>query len=189
MADKIDRGIGDELRRITHMGSQTRFPVMMGKVVAGSVDEGALTCSVVLNVDDAGVETPGVLLNSVQGNGNSFLLFPADNSFVWVAEVNGPGILGIIKCSDVYKIRATAGTLIQLNDGSLGGLTKTQELRTQVDKLNTLVAHLVATINGTVITEPGSGAASALQAALQAAITGDTVGDFSNIENTKITHG
>jgi len=76
-----------------------------------------------------------------------------------------------------------------MNGGGLGGLTKTKELQTQINKLNTLVQHIVTVINGVVIDEPGSGSASALQAALKTAILSDEVGDFSGIENTNITQG
>ena len=78
--------------------------------------------------------------------------------------------------------------LVQFNDGSLGGLTKTLELQAQINKLNTLVGHLVGIINGIAVLEAGGGAASALQAALKAAILTDTVGDFSNIEDTTVKH-
>lgn len=75
----------------------------------------------------------------------------------------------------------------EFNGGTLGGLTKTQELKTQLDKSNTLIESLLAVINGTEIPEPGNGSPSALQIALSAAITGQSLGEYSDIENEKIT--
>jgi len=192
-----EKHIGQTIWEIAHRGDQPglRFPVMSGVVAAGSVDMSACTCSVLLNVDDTdSPATGGILLNSVSGNVNGVLCFPADGSNVWVAEIDGPGKWGIIKTSDLVKMVVTVGSasltmtdgLIQFNDGSLGGLTKTLELKDQINKLNTLVQHLVTIINGAPIPEPGSGANSALQLALKNAILSDSVGDFSNIENTNV---
>lgn len=78
---------------------------------------------------------------------------------------------------------------IKLLDGTYGGLTKTQELQTQLNKTNDLLTQILNIINGSTVTEPGNGAPSALQAALKVAITGKSLGDYSNIENSHITHG
>jgi hypothetical protein len=43
-------------------------------------------------------------------------------------------------------------------------------------------------LQNTVINEPGSGSPSALQAALKIALTGQQLGDYSQIEDTKVKH-
>ena len=165
------------------------FPCMSGVVVAGSYDDGGKTVKVLLDVNDASAPTGGININVVLNNAAGVYMVPADGAYCLVAEVNGPGgRWELLKASSYVKVVVQAGTLIQFNDGSLGGLTKTLELQKQINKLNTLVSHLVTIINGANIPEPGSGAASALQAALKGAIAADSVGDFSNIENKKITH-
>ena len=177
-------------------GGKLRFPVMTGTVVAGSVDIGELTCDVILSKDDTDTPTQGILISPVLESTNGLVLYPADNSQVWVAELDGPGKWGIVKYSDLTKATLKIGAssvtvtdgLVQFNDGSLGGLTKTLELQAQINKLNTLVGHLVGIINGIAVLEAGGGAASALQAALKVAILTDTVGDFSNIEDTTVKH-
>lgn len=78
--------------------------------------------------------------------------------------------------------------VFSFNGGSLGGLTKTQELKTQLDKTTQLLQQLITVLSGAPIPEPGNGAPSALQTSLAAAIAGLSLGDFSNIENEKITH-
>ena len=75
------------------------------------------------------------------------------------------------------------------NGGELGGLTKTQELKTQLDKVTARIDGILDAINSsTVIATPYDGG-SALWALFQAQIALVTdKEDFSSIENTKITH-
>lgn len=81
------------------------------------------------------------------------------------------------------------GTL-ELNGKSLGGLTKTKELKTQLDKNSAILQSLLAVINSAApIPEPGSGSPSALQAAFKVAVAGKVPGDFSQIESDKVFHG
>ena len=68
-------------------------------------------------------------------------------------------------------------------------MPKAIELKTQLNKNNILLAHIMAIINGPPVTEPGNGAPSALQIALKSAISSDQLGDFSNIENPNVKHG
>lgn len=76
---------------------------------------------------------------------------------------------------------------IKLNGGSLGGLVKAKELKAQLDKTNAVVSALMQTLL-TWVPVPSDGGA-ALKTAMQTALTGKTVGSFTNIENSKITHG
>lgn len=110
--DKTDIKIGNELRRITHTDGKDRFPVMSGVVMAGSTDEGEMTCDVRLSVDlDPSdpdfMPTPAVQITAALESTNGLVLYPADNSQVWVAEIDGPGKWGIVKCSDLVKVVAT----------------------------------------------------------------------------------
>lgn len=183
--------IRDDLQRITHAIAKDRFPVMSG-VVKG-IDSDNMQVSVALTVDvtDAGGDVSGETvtnLNVIIGNAGGVYLIPAVGANCIVAEVDGPGQWELLKADAYDKVVVQAGTLVQFNDGSLGGLTKTKELETQINKLNSLVSHLVAIISGAPIPEPGSGANSALQTALAAAIAADSVGDFSDIEDKKVTH-
>ena len=177
---KEDKQIAILIEQIAHKrDGQLRWPIMHG--VVKSVNEDTGTCVVLLTVNDDEAPTEGIMLSAVSMNSNGFILYPAVGSNVVVGEVDGPGKWCLLKCSNLTKVH--------LNGDSLGGLTKTLELKTQINKLNSLVTHLVAVINGAAIPEPGSGASSALQIALKAAITADSVGDFSNIENINVKHG
>jgi hypothetical protein len=72
-------------------------------------------------------------------------------------------------------------------DGSFGGLTKTLELKTQIEKSNEVLQIIMQTL--TTWTPVSSDGGAALKAAVISALAGKAVGDFSQIENTAITHG
>src|SRR6185437_186236 len=128
---------------------------------------------------------------------DGLLITPTINSTVLVAQTkqNDPFVLmfsdidGFSIITSDGKTQFVIGTAgsIQMNDGSYGGLTKTQELQAQLDKTNAVVKAILDTITGTVINEPGNGNPSAFQHALNLAVTLPqplNVGDFSTIENT-----
>lgn len=85
-------------------------------------------------------------------------------------------------------VARNTGTL-ELNGKDLGGLVKTQELKTQLDKNSSILQALLGVITSVSIPEPGSGSSSALQAALAAAVVGKIPGNFSSIESDKVFHG
>ncbi len=98
-----EKEIGRLMRDIVNPERNRRYSIMMGKVVAGSVDENAGTCKVVLSSDDEVAPTENVAINAVLENANGFILYPADGSDVWVADLEGKEIYGIIKCSNISK--------------------------------------------------------------------------------------
>lgn len=76
---------------------------------------------------------------------------------------------------------------IQFRDGSFGGLAKTQELKTQLDKTNEVVNALVNAL--TTFTPVSGDGGAALKTFATSALAGKSVGDYANIENTNIKHG
>lgn len=118
----------------------------------------------------------GVRLQADTGNG--LLMIPADGSVVIVQPINNStGVVTMF--SQVERIKFL--------DGSYGGLTKTQELKTQLDKTNAVVTAIVNSLTGwTPVTSDGG---AALKAYFAGQIAGKTVGNYANIENDKITHG
>ena len=99
-------------------------------------------------------------------------------------------IIGILEGQEsvAWLIYASETELVEFNGGENGGLTNTPELKTQLDKTNAVLQAIITVLSGTPIPEPGSGSPSALQTALKAAITGKQLGDFGQIEDSKITH-
>ena len=185
-----EKQIAELIAEIAHKRDHMlRFPVMSGITVAGSVDDAAMTVSVVLSVDDDSAPTEDILLNAVLNNMGGVYMLPTDGAKCIVAEIDGPGKWQMLWADSYTKVVIQASSLIQFNDGSLGALPKGPALQTQINKLNTLVSHLVTIITGPTIDEPGSGAPSALQVALAAAILTDEVGDFNDILNDNIRQG
>ena len=188
MGSQLEKKIGNEIRAMAlQVSDNTRFTIMTGVVI--DVNEGEMECKVQLTLDNEGDYTDGVTLNVTLENKGGMYMIPVNNSDCFIIEIDGPGKWEMLKASKYSKIIMQADNLIQLNDGSLGGLTKTKELKEQLDKNNALLSHIVNVINSAPIPEPGSGSPSALQAALQTAIETDELGDFSDIENKNITHG
>ena len=195
----IEQKIGAEMRRIVKgEPGATLYLVMSGVVVAGSVDMTNRICSVQLTGDDDGAPMEHVTLNVVEpGNGNGLVLYPADGSHVLVCQIDGGGGYQVIWCSDLAKVVITVGSssvtitdgLIQLNDGSLGGLVEVAAL---VGKMNVLENDLNAIKTvfkaGWVPVANDGGAALKLAAAAWAgqSITDTVRGD---IENKNVTHG
>lgn len=76
---------------------------------------------------------------------------------------------------------------IQMLDGSFGGLTKTQELKTQLDKTNNVLQAVVDSLkNWTPVPNDGG---AALKAYFTTQLGVKVKGDYSAIENNSITHG
>lgn len=96
--------------------------LISGTVVAGSVDEDAMTCSVqVLGMDEA---IEGVLLNVIESNVKGCVAVPADGSHVWIGSIDGPGEWGIFKTEQVKKVLVDVDELVQV---------KVKELKLECD--------------------------------------------------------
>lgn len=139
-----------------------------------SVDPGSATCDCDPIDDSATIE--GVRLQSGPGNGK-----------LYIPKVGSVVIVHLVSDSEGYVTMFSELDSIQFLDGSHGGLTKTQELKTQLDKSNEVLSA-IANVLTTWSPVPNDGGA-ALKAAVIAALAGKTIGNFSNIENTDITHG
>jgi hypothetical protein len=190
---QLEAKIAELIQQIANKDAGKRFPVMSGKVVADSVDMGECTCSVILCNDTEGEGTEGILLSGVSGNVNGVLYYPADDSDVWVAEIDGNGKWGVIKTSTLVKMVVTVGGskltvvdgTITLNDGSLDGLVKVIELTSKLNnvenKLNDLIGKWNAFCTGYV---PGSPSTTGLPATLttqtETTLTLTMQGDIEN---------
>lgn len=148
--------------------------ILFAQVTA--VDMAARTCDVKAITGKADTEMKDVNLQSDKSDGE--LKVPALNSTVVIAHSNTTDPF-VILWSDIDEI--------SWKGGNFGGLTKTQELKSQIDKLNSQLQAVISSLqNWTVVPNDGG---SALKAYFAAQIAGKIQGDFSNIENTTIKHG
>lgn len=77
---------------------------------------------------------------------------------------------------------------MELLGSSLGGLIKKQELTTQLNKVTSRIDGIIDAINNGIAVAQDGG--ENLQTTIKAALATITdIEDFSNIENSKITHG
>lgn len=160
--------------------------VITGKVK--SVDESKMICDVDVTTgpDMIEVRMRAVIDGTVKG----ILVVPKIGSYVLVGLINNKKQSAFV-CgySEVDKVRVLCDQ-IELAGDQFGGLIKIETLKTELNKNNQLLQAILGVINSpTPIPEPGNGSPSALQTALKGAVTGKLVGDFSQIENTKVKHG
>jgi hypothetical protein len=129
-------------------------------------------------------DIPGVLLQADVSDGVEFI--PTIDSTVMVmwSLQNSPYVA---MYSELENINMSCNDVIKLQDGSFGGLTKTQELKTQLDKTNAVLQAVVDSLSSWTPVPSDGGAA--LKAFFVAAVAGKTKGDYSDIENEKVTHG
>ncbi|WP_288550120.1 hypothetical protein [uncultured Brachyspira sp.] len=78
--------------------------------------------------------------------------------------------------------------MIKIGGDDLGGLIKINELKKELEK-NNQILETILNVCSIPVNETGNGSPSSFQQALNIALKGKTIADFSNIENTKITHG
>ena len=139
-----------------------------------SVNSSERTCDCSPINDDADILDVRLLA----GDGNGLTYIPKVGSVVIVKMI-----------SDVSGFVAMFSQLdnIQFLDGSFGGLTKTPELKTQLDKTKEVVDAIKDSLTNWT-TVPNDGGA-ALKTFFAGQIAGKDTGDYSDIENDKITHG
>lgn len=104
------------------------------------------------------------------------------------------GVLNI-ELNQGLELKVKDGTTISiegedtvLNGGKNGGLTITPKLVEELNKTRTLLQTIIGIINGPPIPEAGNSSPSSFKTALQSAIAGQSLGEFSQIENKKIKH-
>jgi len=106
------------------------------------------------------------------------LILPKEGSVVIVSYLaEGPAFVAMF--GEVEEI--------QLMGDTLGGLTKTPELKKQLDKMNKQLQVVIDSLSGWT-TVPNDGGA-ALQTYFNLKIVGKTEANFDEIENEKIKHG
>jgi len=134
--------------------------------------------------DLSGTLYPEVRKRSAIGDGEDakkgMVITPVSKSSVIVSRIGNSDEMFVEMFSEVESI--------VFDGGENGGLTITPKLVEELGKTNSLLQAFITVISGATVPEPGNGSPSALQIALKGAITGKQLGDYSEIENTKIKH-
>ncbi len=146
------------------------------------------------------VEYHAVRLKAVlpDGNGRGILAYPVVGSQVSIVLLDGLDTMAFVsQLSDIEAYRVTvdngvsleltaAGKLL-LNGDALGGLVKVQELKTQLDKTNAVVAAIRTSFDKWLPVKGDGG--TILKTALTAALADKTLGRFDALENPNVQHG
>lgn len=165
--------IAEAIKKMAHPIFKDEYGVIC-TVKGGSIDLVNLTC--VCSPITGETDIPGVRLQAQTGNG--IVVIPVELSVVVVQPLNE--ITG-------YVALFSQVDSIAYFDGSFGGWVKATELKTQMDKTNAVVQAIVDSLTGWTPVPNDGGAA--LKTYFPTKLGTKVVGDFSNIENPKVTHG
>ncbi len=150
------------------------------------------TCDVKRIID--GKEIKRVRLNATIKASDGLVIVPKIDSAVLVTKIDSNKYF-VSQFSEIEKIilnvtdniEVNAANTITFNGGENGGLTITPELKTQLDKMTKRIDGIMDAIKNAQPTTDNSGAG--LKTAMVTALEMITdIEDFSQIENTKITH-
>lgn len=126
-------------------------------------------------------------LNGMADIMDAALIINKANGFLQVPKVGSLVMVTFQNKSTGYVAMFSELDEIDLNGTTYGGLTKTLELQTQLNKLNAQLQAVITSLS-TWVPVPNDGGA-ALKTFFATQITGKLPGTFTNIENTKVKHG
>ena len=177
--------------------------VLRGKIL--SVDKENDTCDI--EPLRGGAEYLEVRLKAViKQTDVKLVVYPVIGSIVHFGIIeNNPADTYVTQITEFESVLITNKTLFKLhlkedgkldieakeitfNGGNNKGLVKEPELVKELNKNNQILQAILGVINGTPIPEAGNYAPSSLQTTLKGVLTGKQIGDFTQLENTKIKH-
>jgi hypothetical protein len=184
-----DRQIQEAVQRLAGVQLADQVYLVEGTVTA--VDVSTRTCTVLVGSDQSEYELPGVRL-----------MAEVDDGVLIIPSVDSPIIVGyskrilpfVCQFSQVERVlTVTGGTsievkdgLIQLNDGSYGGLVQVTALVKKMNALEDLLNDLITKYN-THIHPASSGTTSPTASQETRTITART--KQADLENTSVKHG
>ena len=163
--------IKEAIRMIAHQ--DTSAPIVLATVKSVEDDRSCTITTVESEIEISGVRLQAAL--------------SADSGVYFKPKV-GSNVLVVASLYPFVCLTADTES-VEINGSQFGGLTKTPELKSQLDKTNSLLQGIINVINGAPVTEPGNGAPSVLQISLKSAIAGKQLGSYDDIENENVKHG
>ncbi|MBP5372440.1 MAG: hypothetical protein J6Y55_11040 [Bacteroidales bacterium] len=168
-----EREIKDVIQQIAGDGERSQGLFFVADVVSASDD--------VCDVQVDGLTLTDVRTGAIaDSNANKLRIKPKVGSKVMVADLYGDKTqLIVVAFSEVDSIT--------INGGTLGGLVKIQELKTQLNKMSNRIDGIMDALrNSAVVAQDGGAAYKTNIIASLATITDKE--NFSNMEDTKIKH-
>lgn len=121
------------------------------------------------------------LCATLTDNKKNILIVPKIGSYVLLADLSEG------KFNDMVVVQFSEIDTISINGGTLGGLVKIKELKTQLDKMTARIDGIMNALKNAQPTAQDGGAAYKLGITTALDLLNDKE-NFSKIEDTKITH-
>jgi hypothetical protein len=189
-----DRAIQTAVEKLAGTFKKDTVEMLVGTVK--SVDESKSTCTVVI---ENGVELPNVLLQA--GVCDGLQVIPKkDSGVVVIKSTYNQPFIAVYSDVEKYYLQVGDGSLtvfkdtsnnqplIQLNDGSYGGLIKIQELVNKINAIENLLNGFITIYNTHAHTATSLGSPTTVPSSVETQ-TISPITQKSDIENTKVNHG
>ena len=182
-----DRKIEDAIRKLSGTYKEDRLYLVYGTVKSVSEDQATCTAEI------SGVDVPNIRLQAAVCDG--WLLVPKVNSTITVLYSLRINPLAI-QYSDIQKaylqvgdseFTATEDGILQLNDGSHGGIPKVQSVTDKLNDIENLLNEFIGIYNAHTHNVTAVGAPTAVPGALETNTLTPTQKD--DLENADVTHG
>lgn len=173
--------LGDAIRQLAGTQFIDKVYTAMAQVVSTDID--TCTCSCQLIGTNATVQKLTVHLMAETDDG--FLLVPAIDSTVIISWTDRM-LPYVSMYSEIASVYLDSTGIIQINQGTNGGLVKVVELVQKVNILENKVNSIIASYNAHVHPDPVSGATGTPTVPITGTLTLTTRAD---VENPNVTHG
>ena len=147
-----------------------------------SVNEGEKTC--VLIDGESNLKFYDVRLSPVIDGIQGLTLVPKVNAYALAIKIEDEDWM-VIQASQFERYLLTCDNIV-FNGGTKGGMVNWPDARTELDKTKAVVSALLTAINNWVVV--GGDGGLAFKTALGLALAGKAVGDYANLEDTKVKH-
>jgi hypothetical protein len=148
-----------------------------------NVDEANATCD--LFDEDSNTELFDVRFRPVLNGTKSITIIPKEDTWALAVRLEDSQDWMIVAVGEMDKFLIDCEEVI-INDGTNGGLVNWPDAKAQIDKTNEVVQALVNALTGW--TPVASDGGAALKTYATAQLAGKTIGDFNDLEDTKVKH-
>lgn len=180
--DAIIQKIADEHRALV---DRMKRPATYSGIVK-SVDTGKKTAMVALTHYDDGMAVE-VLLTATKSSAEGLIVYPAVDSDIIVADVDGDGIYTVVRYGKITKIEVASAIDVLINNGENGGLVKVNELVTKLNNLENDVNNLKTVFSSwTPVPNDGGAALKAVVTSWSGASLTPTMAN--DLQNNKVKH-
>jgi hypothetical protein len=171
----------DTIRQLAGTQFDDAVSSVMAQVVSVDIDTATCVCQLIGGVTTAELKT----VNLMAENDDGLLLVPAVGSTViviWTKRML-PFVAMFSEISDVYL---NASGVVEINQGTYGGLVKVQDLVTKMNAIENKLNSIIASYNAHIHPDPVSGSTGVPTVPITGTLTPTIVAD---IENPNVTHG